>query len=114
MSCLIVCVFGFSITDSTDRPAAGRPTAGRPSVSPPANGRPVAALRTERLLPRTNCPAAGRGRVTARSATSHPTKYLPAAGRCSSRLAVSYATLLLAPLPVFPLAVSAGCWLSYP
>ena len=98
-----------TITDGTGQPAAGRPTAGRPSVSPPVNGGPVSALRTERLLPRTNCPAGGRGRVPARSATSHPTKYLPAVGRCNSRLAVSYATLPIPPLSVFPLAVSAGC-----
>ena len=53
------------ITAGTGRPAAGRPNAGRPSVSPPATGRPVAALRTERLMPRTNCPAAGRDCVAA-------------------------------------------------
>ena len=100
-------------TDGTGRPAVGRPTASRPSIARPANGRPVAALRTERLFPRTNCPGAGRGRVAAHSATSHPIKYLPAAGRCNSRLAVSYVTLTVAPLPVVTLAVSTGCWLFY-
>ena len=53
------------VTAGTGRPAAGRPNAGRPPVSPAATGRPVAALRTERLLLRTNCPAAGHGRVAA-------------------------------------------------
>ena len=76
-------------------------------------GRPTAALRTERLLLRTSCPAAGHGRVAACSATSSPTNYLPTAGRCNSCLVVSNASLPVAPLRIFPVAVSAGCWLSY-
>ena len=53
------------------------------------------------MLPRTNCPAAGRRCVADHSVTSRPTKYLPAAGRCNSRLPVDYA-----PLPRVPLSVS--------